>query len=276
MSSASPADPALPFSAWLDAWGLVPDGAPIVTRSSDLLPVRRDGTAAMLKIAREAEESWGGLLMLWWDGDGAARVLAHAGDALLLERLDGARSLATMARAGEEDAASRILCAVADRLHAPRREPPPDLIPLPVWFRALAPAAATHGGILTASAAAARELLADPQDLSVLHGDLHHDNVLDGGPRGWLAIDPKRLIGERGFDYANIFSNPDQVIATAPGRLARQAAVVAEAARLDRTRLLRWILAWAGLSAVWHQSEATKPTLDLTLAEIAAAELGAG
>jgi hypothetical protein len=42
-----------------------------------------------------------------------------------------------------------------------------------------------------------------------LHGDIHHDNILDFGRRGWLAIDPKRLFGERGFDYANLFCNPD-------------------------------------------------------------------
>jgi streptomycin 6-kinase len=34
-----------------------------------------------------------------------------------------------------------------------------------------------------------------------------HD-VPDFGARGWLAIDPKGLYGERGFDYANIFCNP--------------------------------------------------------------------
>jgi streptomycin 6-kinase len=37
-----------------------------------------------------------------------------------------------------------------------------------------------------------------------------------------LAIDPKRLVGERGFDYANIFCNPDRHTATSPQRLSRQ------------------------------------------------------
>jgi len=36
------------------------------------------------------------------------------------------------------------------------------------------------------------------------------------GPRGWLAIDPKGLCGERGFDFVNIFCNPDFALATAP------------------------------------------------------------
>ena len=108
----------------------------------------------------------------------------------------------------------------------------------------------------------------------MLHGDIHHGNVLDFGPRGWLFIDPKRLIGERGFDFANILRNPDAQVATAPGRLARQASVIAEAARLDRTRLLQWTLAFAGLSAAWIFGDGDNPTLDLAVAEIAASELG--
>ena len=144
---------------------------------------------------------------------------------------------------------------------------------MPRWFAALEPAAARHGGILSLAAATARELLAEPQDVVVLHGDHHHGNVLDFGPRGWLAIDPKRLAGERGFDFANLFCNPDMAIATAPGRLARQAAVVADAAGLDRRRLLRWILAWAGLSAAWYLEDEEPAELPLEVARISAAEL---
>jgi streptomycin 6-kinase len=44
------------FDHYLARWGLTPDGEPIATRSSDLLPVRRAALPAMLKIAREEEE----------------------------------------------------------------------------------------------------------------------------------------------------------------------------------------------------------------------------
>jgi streptomycin 6-kinase len=261
------------FDAQLDRWGLVPDGEPIATHSSRLLPVRRDGAPAMLKIAEEVEERWGGHLMAWWNGEGAARVLAHDGNALLLERATGSVSLAAMARNGRDDEASRILCAAAARLHTQRGRPPLELVPLPRWFAELEPAAARHGGTLAKAAATAGELLATQDDIVVLHGDLHHDNVLDFGPRGWLAIDPKRLIGERAFDFANILRDPDAAVATAPGRLARQSHVIAEAASLDRLRLLRWTLAFAGLSAAWIVGDGETPTLDLAVAELAAAEL---
>lgn len=261
------------FDAHLARWGLVPDGEPIATHSSRLLPVRRAGMPAMLKIALEAEERAGASLMAWWDGQGAARVLEHAGDALLLERALGPGSLAEMARSGRDDEASRILCAAAAGLHAPRVGTPPDLVPLARWFRALEPVAASHGGILVRAAAAAHELLADPRDVVVLHGDLHHGNVLDFGARGWLAIDPKGLVGERGFEFANLFCNPDRETAIAPGRLARQVEVVADAAGLERGRLLKWILAYAGLSVAWSLEDGDVPDVALKVAEIAGTEL---
>jgi streptomycin 6-kinase len=261
------------FDEYLALWELTPDGEPIVTHSSRLLPVRRHGVPAMLKVAMEAEERFGGALMAWWGGEGAARVLAHAGDALLMERADGGRSLADLARNGRDDEASRIICATIARLHAPRDKPLPDLVPLTRWFRELEPAAGRHGGLLSLAAATARELLANPQEVGVLHGDIHHGNVLDFGERGWLAIDPKRLVGERGFDYANLFCNPDHETATDAGRFRRRIEVVAGTARLERRRLLQWVLAWAGLSAVWFMSDGVHPGTDFAVAALAAAEL---
>ncbi|MBA3812691.1 MAG: 3'-kinase, partial [Caulobacteraceae bacterium] len=199
-------------------------------------------------------------------------------EALLLERAMGARSLTAMARSGQDDAASRVLCQVAGELHARRDRPAPKpaLAPLPVWFRQLSPAASRHGGVLVKSAAAARSILASPREESVLHGDIHHANVLDFGPRGWLAIDPKGLFGERGFDYANLFCNPDLETAAAPGRLARRVRVVAEAAGLEPSRLLLWVLAYAGLSASWEIDDGGDPGLALAVAEIAATEMEKG
>ncbi|MBH1547375.1 hypothetical protein I5U09_16900 [Stenotrophomonas maltophilia] len=91
--------------------------------------------------------------------------------------------------------------------------------------------AGREGEILARCADTARRLLADPGDVVPLHGDIHHGNILDFGDRGWLAIDPKRLKGERGFDYANLFCNPDHPIlgehrmalCASPAFLAQQA-----------------------------------------------------
>ena len=88
-----------------------------------------------------------------------------------------------------------------------------------------------------------------------------------------MAIDPKRLVGERGFDFANILRNPDAEVTPRPGRLARQAAVIAATASVDRKRLLRWVLAFAGLSAAWLIADGETAELDLAVAGLALAEL---
>jgi len=65
----------------------------------------------MLKIARSDEERRGAAVMVWYDGDGAVRVLETNGAALLLERPQTLRSLAEMSAGGSDDEATRILCA---------------------------------------------------------------------------------------------------------------------------------------------------------------------
>lgn len=125
------------FTPWLKRWNLAPDGDAIHTHSSHLLPVRRAGVALILKVTVEKDEKAGGVLMQWWDGDGAARMFAYDGEALLLERASGTRSLFAMVHDGHDDEATRILCDAIERLHAPRNKPLPELNPLELWFAEL-------------------------------------------------------------------------------------------------------------------------------------------
>lgn len=260
--------------SYLQRWELVADGDAITTHSSRLLPVRRDGQAAMLKLPSTPDERAGAALMPWWEGNGAARVLEHDEQgALLLERAEDPEELTRVARL-DDDAATRVLCSVAAVLHAPRRRPPPStLVPLSRWFEPLFPAARRLGGVLKDAAAAAEKLLSTPRDVVVLHGDLHHGNVMRFGERGWLAIDPKGLLGERGFDFANIFCNPLEAFAAAPERLAHRSWVVAEAAGLERERLLHWVLAYTGLSAAWYLEEDGEELAVLRVGEAALREI---
>jgi streptomycin 6-kinase len=253
---------------------LTPDGNAIVTLNSRLLPVRYGGVPAMLKIALDAEEARGNDLMEWWSGEGAARVLARRGDAIVLERATGDVSLSTLTRVGRDSEAVRIMCATITVLHRTRHKAPPALFPLERWFADLGPAAQTHGGVLSLCADTARSLLAAPSDVTVLHGDIHHGNVLYFDGRGWLAIDPKALIGERGFDYANLFCNPDHATATDQAQFARRLDVVATSAPIERRLLLQWILAWAGLSASWLIGGGGSAETQLGVAKLAAAALG--
>jgi len=264
------------FAPYLERWTLVPDGAELSTRAARLLPVKRGDEPAMLKVATDPDERHGAILLRWWAGDGAARLHEADGPALLLERAMGTRSLNEAARAGHDDEATIILCDAIAALHTPRTAPiPAGLVDLPTWFAELEPAARRHGGLLREAHATAQRLLSEPRDVRPLHGDVHHDNVLDFAARGWLAIDPKHLVGERGFDYANIFCNPDMdggpPVAIDERRFHRRLELVTSRAGLGRERLLDWILAWAGLSAAWILGDGDAPTVDLRIAELALA-----
>ncbi|MGH1523812.1 aminoglycoside phosphotransferase family protein [Leifsonia sp. L25] len=253
-------DPDGLLAPWRARWALTPDGPAFSTPSSALQPVVLDGRPAFLKLATHAEEAAGGRVLRWWDGGGAAPVLAAEGDALVLARATGGRSLESLAASGPDgdDEATRVLCRAAVRLHSVTGRPRPDvLLDLPRWFAELFEHAATrphaHDGMFPRAAAEARALLAAPEGDVVLHGDLHHGNVLDFGRDGWLAIDPKHLHGDPAFDFANILCNPSADVALAPGRLERAVAVIAAETGIPQRRMLRWALAWAGLSAAWTE-----------------------
>jgi len=238
------------FQPWLERWSLEADGQPFITpyAGSRLLPVRQAGAAAMLKLAASDDERRGAAVMDWWGGIGAAPVLARAGDALLMVRAEGPRTLDR-----EEDAtATAILCAAVGALHGERAQAPPPTPPLDRLFAALLN---TGDYRLDRPRRVAQALLDAPGEIVLLHGDIHHRNVLDFGPVGWLAIDPWGFRGERAYDYANILRNPDLGRVMEPGRFDRARTQIAELAGLEPERLLRWIYAHAGLAAAWELAD---------------------
>jgi len=88
---------------------------------------------------------------------------------------------------------------------------------------------------------------------------MHHGNVLWFEEMGWLAIDPKGVLGERGFDYANILCNPDPEAAQMKGRLQARLVQISNIAQTPPERLAQWIVAWTALSAVWSMQSGDDP-----------------
>lgn len=98
------------------------------------------------------------------------------------------------------------------------------------------------------------ELSASMAEPVLLHGDLHHDNILAGTRQPWLAIDPKGLVGEPAYETGALLRNPlpGLLQMPQPGRiLARRIDQLAEELALDRARIRGWALAQAVLSAWW-------------------------
>ncbi|ARQ70098.1 aminoglycoside phosphotransferase family protein [Streptomyces marincola] len=242
----------------LDQWRLRPTGPGRHGMVALVLPVEReDGTPAALKIRPRTEENAGEAPALRaWDGAGAVRLLAHdeATGSLLLEALDPARSLDDVPDAR---AACGLLAGLLARLTAV--PPPPGIRHLRDVAGAMVAQAPEllprlprddDRRLLADCAAATRELLPEPGE-SLLHWDLHYENVLapvPGGERGepWLAIDPEPLVGDPGFDLLPALDNRFD-----PAEILPRFDLMTEALSLDRDRAKGWSLARVLQNCLW-------------------------
>ncbi|MEU7556802.1 aminoglycoside phosphotransferase family protein [Streptomyces eurythermus] len=192
---------------FMDRWGLRLDGPSMNGVSALVLPVvRADGVRAVLKLQLLDEESEGEPVALRaWDGDGAVRLLDHdpATGTMLLERLDETRMLAHLA-----DTREAVLVIARLLAHLTSFPAPPGLRRLgDITARMLerTPRALDRipdpeaRRIVADCAAAVREVADEPGD-RLLHWDLHDENVLAAERADWLAIDPKPLAGDPGFE----------------------------------------------------------------------------
>jgi streptomycin 6-kinase len=240
------------LAPYIGLWRLEPDGDVFETSSSVLQPVRMHGAAAMLKLISSADEENGPAALEYFAGDGAVALLARMGWAQVTARASGGVTLLELVQA-DDDAAFSIICNVLARLHGARDTPPPRaLVSLHERFSSLFKMRA-HSPAFEQAALIAEDLLAAPEREGVLHGDMHHENVIWDAERGWLAIDPKGVFGERTYDYANALLNPIALPALVrqPGRLARQAQIVSARIGAPPRRVLAFAAAHAGLGTAW-------------------------
>jgi streptomycin 6-kinase len=223
------------------------------------------------------EEQRGASALRYFDGRGAVRLYRSDAAAQLLEYASGEELVALVER-GDDQGATRIIAAVLEQLHgAPQGEPRDGLLPLKDWFHELfekaeLDRAAGVESIYVRGAALSARLLADPREVRVLHGDIHHGNIRHS-PRGWLAFDPKGLVGERTYDCANTLCNPfrgqpryDELVHD-ERRLLSNAGILSAALEVELRRVLEFTFAYACLSAAWsltiHDSDAAQWALNV-------------
>jgi len=263
-------EPSIQMRRRLAAWGVTPSGPGLRTPSSELMPGTFQGRPVMLKIALVEEEARGAALLQWWGGRGAARVLVRDERATLMERATGTRELAALAASGQDATATDILVRATLALHdhpAPTSRDGVRLVSLHDWFRDLL-ATDSDDPLLRRAADLADRLLfgTTTQDIVVLHGDIHHGNVLDFGDR-WAVIDPKALLGHRAFDFANILCNPDR--ATAVGNLDARIEAISRRTGISPRVLADWAIAWCGLSLAWERDDGPASWHSLTTRAVA-------
>lgn len=104
-------------------------------------------------------------------------------------------------------------------------------------------------------------LLATTQHPVLLHGDLHHDNVLRHDD-GWLAIDPKGFIGDPVFDVCAFIHNPipellqvDQPANIISARIQWCSDIL----HMDKQRILDWLYVKSVLCWAWCLNDNLNP-----------------
>ena len=201
--------------------------------------------------------------LLAFDGRGAARLVdSDAGrGALLLERLEPGTPLTVLCE--EDDGAATKAAAAVMRRLGRTTLPQPNLFPTAAdWGLGFQRCRAHFGGgcgpfppkLFEEAESLYAELLSTSAPPTLLHGDLHHGNILAAARELWLAIDPQGVVAERAYEVGALLRNPlPQLLRRPdPARITeRRIAQLSDELGLERARVRGWGLAQAVLSAWW-------------------------
>lgn len=263
-------------------------GEPLSNLSWNLLisAVTVEGRSAIVKIGpNQSELTRETTVLRAWHDKGAARVLDHAPDlsALLLERTVPGTALAQEL---DDVQATEIFCRVFTQLHG-RNSSSTDnvssarlgrdsrMCALPEVPTMIEHFAAVDRYLEGASGAdvqgplprwwvergrqALASLLETTCENRLLHGDLHHENILKRDEGEWVVIDPKGLLGDPHFEpiqfllnYVDRGGSPDEV-------LSRRLSIISKRLGLHRQRVALWGVARGILEACWGLEDAFGP-----------------
>lgn len=112
-------------------------------------------------------------------------------------------------------------------------------------------------------------LLASPGKQVLIHGDLHHDNILQDNHQ-WLAIDPKGIIGEAEFEIAAfdfIHSSEIENNQAVEQLFEKRVELIAQQSTYNIQRIKDWVFIRLILAAAWCVEDKGDPSWDIKLAE---------
>lgn len=220
------------------------------------------GKAVVLKVARTDGEEWrSGEVLAAFDGNGLVTTLEFDAGVVLLERLTPGNNLSTLSIEGRDDDATEIIADVIGRMSCVRPAlqgiaSARDLLPGFQKYRH------TDGSLMPIEMVDRAERvfadLCDSQtDVRLLHGDLHHYNVLFDSRRGWVAIDPSAVQAEIEFEVGASLRNPYDApeLLGRPETVLRRLEIYRKALGLDADRALRWAFSASVLAALWPTEE---------------------
>ena len=241
-------------------WRLVVEHS-FQTETSVISFVTRDGEDLVLKLVKyEGDEWYAGRVLRAFNGHGVVRVHEYTGGAMLIDRLRPGNNLVELALRGHDEEATNILCAVISKMSAAKAGAAvvQGCATVEDWGEAFPRYLASHDQRIPRDLfAAARSVFANlcgsQSRRRLLHGDLQHYNVLFDSQRGWLAIDPKGVIGELEYEIGAVLRNPLERadLFLSRSTIERRLDQFTSKLNLNRKRVLAWAFSQAVLSAIW-------------------------
>ena len=253
-----------------ERWGLVADGPLRTGWTAVVAPVRRDGEPLAVKVVWRTVDTDGEPLALrTWAGDGAVRLVAAlpSDGLLLLERLDPEVDLTSI----DTDSACTVIGGLLSRLHVPAPAALPTLSGWSAgWLQEAARRDALPRRLVSRAVGLHRELVTDPGcDATLVHGDLHYENVLAGAREPWLAIDPQPRAGHPGWDLHAVLRNRRDELGTGAAlrwSARHRAEVLCDAAGMDEEVARRWTIVRCAIECVWGLDDGNADEVSFNIA----------
>lgn len=186
-------------------------------------------------------------------GCGAVKVLAENEGMLLLERAVPGASVKSYFPDKEQESI-KIACGVMKKLHQANIPVAHNFPHIRDWLAALDKDWPIPDEYLQKARKLRDQMLQTSETDVLLHGDLHHDNILQNG-EDWLVIDPKGVIGEPAYEVAAFIRNPIRELLThadATTIIHNRVIRFAELSELPPQRILDWCFVESVLSWIWN------------------------
>lgn len=176
--------------------------------------------------------------------------------------LEGARPGASLRETFSEhdDQAIEIFCECAQRLYQ-ADTPHAGFMHVGQWLAELDKSWPIPDDILGNARILKEKLLKSAKSDKLLHGDLHHDNIIKNN-NSWLVIDPKGVIGEAIFEATVFIRNPQDLLINDPRAtsiIKNRIIKIAEKFGEDTQRLVQWCLVSAVLAWIWAIQDGYAP-----------------
>src|SRR3990167_1266991 len=202
--------------------------------------------------------------LMFFDGNGCVKLMEYDPTlkCLLLEYVKPGTSLKTLFPQ-DDDKALEIAADLIKKLHTK------DLLTQAINFKTVNQwldllhnfkSKKIPSDILKKAQQLSKKLLILKQKLYLLHGDLHHENILKDG-NTWIAIDPKGVIGPLEYEVVRFIMNPipnllqqSNVKVIIENRIDKFSKIFG----FDKQRLVDWAFVQVVLSACWTEENGSE------------------